>query len=157
MDEEAEDEGDVEEEEKNHGQEGLDLDLVEDEGSGSQDEQEAEKDVNVSNVDHEKLSKDDGNNDTVEDALPAEGNGEKVDKDKEECNDEKLLALPPHGIEVFVGNILWNITKEDLTSLCEQHGEVFYVSILFVCFMNFSSICLANFFILMYFYCIEML
>lgn len=129
MDEDAEDEGDVEEEEKNHGQEGLDLDLVEDEGSGSQDEQEAEQDVNVPNVDHEKLSEDDGNIDTVEDALPAEGNGEKADKDKEECNDDELLARPPHGTEVFVGNLPRNITKEDLTSLCEQHGEVFDVII----------------------------
>lgn len=129
MDEEAEDEGDVEEEEKNRGQEGLDLDLVEDEGSGSQDEQEAEQNVNVSNVDHEKLSEDDGNNDTVEDALPAEGNGEKVDKDKEEYDDEELLARPPHGTEVFVGNLPRNITKEDLISLCEQHGEIFDVII----------------------------
>ena len=59
----------------------------------------------MSNVDPKKLSEDDANNDTVEDALPAEGNGEKADKDKEECNDEELLACPPHGTEVFVGNL----------------------------------------------------
>jgi len=38
--------------------------------------------VNVSNVDHEKLSKYDDNNDIVEDAMLAEGNGEKVDEYK---------------------------------------------------------------------------
>ena len=99
MNEEAKDEGDVEEEEKNDGQEGLDLELAENEGSGSQDEQEVDQDANVSNVDPEKWSKDVANNDTIEDALPAEGNGEKDDKDKEECNDEELLACPPRGTE----------------------------------------------------------
>ena len=84
----------------------------------------------MSNVDPEKLFEDDANNDTIEDAFPAEGNGKKADKDKEECNDEELLARPPHGTEVFVGNLPRNITKEDLTSLCEQHGEVFEVSVL---------------------------
>ena len=74
--------------------------------------------------------KPDANNDTVEDAFPVKGNGEKADKDKEECNDEELLARPPHGTEVFVGNLPQNITKEDLTSLCEKHGEVFEVNVL---------------------------
>ena len=40
-------------EEKNDGQEGLDLELEEDEGFGSQDEQQADQDANVSNVDPE--------------------------------------------------------------------------------------------------------
>ena len=134
MDEEAEDEGDVEEEDKNDGQEALDLELAEDEGSGSQDEQEANQDANVSNVDPEKLFEDDSKNDTVEDSFPVEGNGEKADKDKEECNDEELLARPPHGTEVFIGNLPRNITKEYLTSLCEQHGEVFEVNVLYSIF-----------------------
>ena len=82
----------------------------------------------MSNVDPKKLSEDDANNDIVEDSLPA-GIGKKDDKDKEECNDEELLARPPHRTEVFVGNLPRNITKEDLTSLCEQHGEVFEVNV----------------------------
>ena len=130
MDEEVEDEGYIEKEEKNDGQEGLDLELAEDEGFGSQDEQEADQDANVSNVDPKKLSEDDSSNDIVEDSLPVEGNGEKDGKDKEECNDEEFLARPPHATKVFVGNLPQNITKEDLTSICEQHGEVFEVNVL---------------------------
>ena len=88
----------------------------------------------MSNVDPEKLSEDDSNNDTIEDALPAKGNGEKADKEKEESNDEEFLACPPHGTEVFIGNLPRNITKEYLTSLCEQHGEVFEVNVLYSIF-----------------------
>ncbi|GLJ31291.1 hypothetical protein SUGI_0627750 [Cryptomeria japonica] len=129
MDEEVEDEGDVEEEEKNDAQEGLDLDIAEDEGSGSQDEQEADHEANASNLNREKSSEDDGNHDTVEDAPAVEENSEKLEKDKDESNDEELLALPPHGTEVFLGNLPREITKEDLTSLCEQCGEIFDITI----------------------------
>uniref|UniRef100_A0A0D6R040 RRM domain-containing protein n=1 Tax=Araucaria cunninghamii TaxID=56994 RepID=A0A0D6R040_ARACU len=129
MEEEVEDEGDVEEEEKNDGQEGLDLDIAEDDGSGSQDEQEAEHDANASNMEAEKSSEDDGNHDTVEDALQGEENIDKADKDKDESNDEDLLARPPHGTEVFIGNLPRDTTKEELTSLCEECGEVFDISV----------------------------
>eukprot|EP01018_Ginkgo_biloba_P010827 Gb_14828 [translate_table: standard] len=126
MDEEVEDEGDVEEEEKNDGQEGLDLDAAEDEGSGSQDEQDA----NVSNGGNEKASEDDdGNNDTVEDVAPTtEGGSQSIDK-KELNKDDDPLTRPPHGSEVFVGNLPRDATEADLRALCEKCGEIYDVSI----------------------------
>lgn len=39
----------------------------------------------------------------------------------------ELLALPPHGSEVFIGGIPRNATEEDLRELCEPFGEIFEV------------------------------
>ena len=39
----------------------------------------------------------------------------------------ELLALPPHGSEVFVGGIHRDVTEEDLSELCEPFGEIFEV------------------------------
>ncbi|KAG1359136.1 heterogeneous nuclear ribonucleoprotein Q [Cocos nucifera] len=36
----------------------------------------------------------------------------------------ELLALPPHGSEVFIGGLLRDATEEDLRELCEAFGEI---------------------------------
>ncbi|KAG1359137.1 heterogeneous nuclear ribonucleoprotein Q [Cocos nucifera] len=36
----------------------------------------------------------------------------------------ELLALPPHGSEVFIGGLLRDATVEDLRELCEDFGEI---------------------------------
>ncbi|TVU50788.1 hypothetical protein EJB05_02178 [Eragrostis curvula] len=36
----------------------------------------------------------------------------------------ELLALPPHGSEVYIGGISSNVSSEDLKKLCESVGEV---------------------------------
>ncbi|WCJ22494.1 RNA-binding (RRM/RBD/RNP motifs) family protein [Euphorbia peplus] len=39
----------------------------------------------------------------------------------------QLLALPPHGSEVFIGGLPKDVSEEDLRDLCEPIGEVFEV------------------------------
>ncbi|GJN39836.1 hypothetical protein PR202_gb28982 [Eleusine coracana subsp. coracana] len=38
---------------------------------------------------------------------------------------DELLALPPHGSEVFIGGLPRDITEEDLRELCEPLGEIY--------------------------------
>ncbi|GJM88062.1 hypothetical protein PR202_ga04084 [Eleusine coracana subsp. coracana] len=46
-----------------------------------------------------------------------------VDKDEKKKHAE-LLALPPHGSEVYIGGISSGVSSEDLKKLCESVGEV---------------------------------
>lgn len=46
-----------------------------------------------------------------------------VDEDEKEKHAE-LLALPPHGSEVFIGGLPRDAIEEDLRHLCEPIGEV---------------------------------
>ncbi|TVU49188.1 hypothetical protein EJB05_00486 [Eragrostis curvula] len=62
----------------------------------------------------------------------AGGGGDEMDKevgggpeDEEEKQKwDELLALPPHGSEVFIGGLPRDITEEDLRELCEPFGEI---------------------------------
>lgn len=36
----------------------------------------------------------------------------------------ELLALPPHGSEIFIGGLPKDVVEEDLTDLCEPFGDV---------------------------------
>ncbi|CAL5004463.1 unnamed protein product [Urochloa decumbens] len=71
-------------------------------------------------------------------AEPAVGGGDGEDMDKEGAADgpedeeekrkwEELLALPPHGSEVFIGGLPRDITEDDLRELCEPLGEIYEV------------------------------
>ncbi|TVT96741.1 hypothetical protein EJB05_58037 [Eragrostis curvula] len=44
--------------------------------------------------------------------------------DDEKTKHAELLALPPHGSEVYIGGISSNVSSEDLKKLCESVGEV---------------------------------
>ncbi|KAJ6840679.1 heterogeneous nuclear ribonucleoprotein R-like isoform X1 [Iris pallida] len=46
-----------------------------------------------------------------------------VDEDEMKEHAE-LLALPPHGSELYVGGIPYDASEEDLKSFCESAGEV---------------------------------
>ena len=41
---------------------------------------------------------------------------------------DELLALPPHGSQVFIGGLPRDITEDDLRELCEPLGEIYEVS-----------------------------
>lgn len=59
-----------------------------------------------------------------------EGEEEKRVGPKDEEDRRKwaeLLALPPHGSEVFIGGLPRNATEEDLRELCEPFGQIFEV------------------------------
>lgn len=48
----------------------------------------------------------------------------------------QLLALPPHGSEVFIGGLPREASEEDLRDLCEPIGEVFEVqSVTYMAFL----------------------
>ncbi|KAJ0968642.1 hypothetical protein J5N97_025559 [Dioscorea zingiberensis] len=52
-------------------------------------------------------------------------------KDDEEIKKHnELLALPPHGSEVFIGGLPRDVTEEDLRALCEPFGEIFEVRLM---------------------------
>jgi len=38
---------------------------------------------------------------------------------------DELLALPPHGSQVFIGGLPRDITEDDLRELCEPLGEIY--------------------------------
>ncbi|KAJ4774741.1 RNA-binding (RRM/RBD/RNP motifs) family protein [Rhynchospora pubera] len=40
---------------------------------------------------------------------------------------EELMALPPHGAEVFIGGLPRETTEDDLRELCDSFGEIFEV------------------------------
>ncbi|XP_022147500.1 heterogeneous nuclear ribonucleoprotein Q [Momordica charantia] len=42
----------------------------------------------------------------------------------------QLLALPPHGSEVFIGGLSRDVLEEDLRDLCESLGEIFEIRII---------------------------
>ncbi|PWA64795.1 RNA-binding (RRM/RBD/RNP motifs) family protein [Artemisia annua] len=50
-----------------------------------------------------------------EKALGGDGNNEKH---------AELLALPPHGSEIFIGGLSKDVVEEDLSELCEPFGDV---------------------------------
>nr|CAD1829867.1 unnamed protein product [Ananas comosus var. bracteatus] len=60
-------------------------------------------------------------------------NGPRDSKDDDQTDEDEskkhaeLLALPPHGSEVYVGNIPHDALEEDLRNFCESVGEVFEV------------------------------
>ncbi|KAK9074308.1 hypothetical protein SSX86_006906 [Deinandra increscens subsp. villosa] len=49
--------------------------------------------------------------------------GEDDDKGKK----DELLALPPHGSEIFIGGLVRDVVEEDLSELCEPFGDVIEV------------------------------
>lgn len=64
-----------------------------------------------------------------EDATAGDDDSMKVDKkderDENEIKEhEELLALPPHGSEVYVGGFPHDTTEKDLKRFCESAGEV---------------------------------
>lgn len=108
---------------------------VEDEGAGGDDDETGEDQ-------HEDLrSEDSGRDRSPElDVVEAERSiiaDEPVeDKEKQTSSideDDKkkraeLLALPPHGSEIFIGGLPRDVSEEDLRDLCEPFGDIFEVS-----------------------------
>ncbi|AQK51052.1 RNA-binding (RRM/RBD/RNP motifs) family protein [Zea mays] len=53
------------------------------------------------------------------------GGGPEDEEERSKWDD--MLALPPHGSEVFIGGLPRDITEEDLRELCEPLGEIYEV------------------------------
>ncbi|KAL2536359.1 RNA-binding (RRM/RBD/RNP motif) family protein [Forsythia ovata] len=57
-------------------------------------------------------------------------NASKVENEDEIQKHAELLALPPHGSEVYIGGISQDTTEEDLRAFCESIGEVIEVRVM---------------------------
>lgn len=51
--------------------------------------------------------------------------------EEEKQKHAEILALPPHGAEVFIGGLPKDVMEDDLRDLCEPFGEIFEVITLF--------------------------
>ncbi|KAF8082546.1 hypothetical protein N665_0820s0007 [Sinapis alba] len=109
---------------------------------GSNSEMEEE---HVEEYEEEEDDEDDGGNHDVEDYGGRKG-GDREEAQEELAEDDdihidietaedeeereeysRLLSLPPHGSEVFIGGLPRDVGEEDLRDLCEAIGEIFEV------------------------------
>lgn len=112
--EEVEEEEEVEEIEEEAEEEEVEVEEEEVEEEEELEEEEDNNDNATATNAHKTL---DGNDTMV------------VDEDEKKKHDE-LLALPPHGSEVYIGGIPHDASEEDLRTFCESIGEVTEVRIM---------------------------
>ncbi|KAI4355298.1 hypothetical protein L6164_004086 [Bauhinia variegata] len=62
-------------------------------------------------------------------SIEDEQNQSSIDEDEKEKHDE-LLALPPHGSEVFVGGLPRDVIEDDLRELCDSIGDIVEVRLM---------------------------
>ncbi|XP_073031545.1 heterogeneous nuclear ribonucleoprotein Q-like isoform X1 [Primulina eburnea] len=105
---------------------------MEDEGTGEGGEENGEELQETTSIDGRKdnspfhsLGSDliDGSIKPVEDV-------ENSDHDHEKMKHAQLLALPPHGSEIFIGGHSRDVSEEDLMELCEPFGDVFEIRVM---------------------------
>lgn len=86
-----------------------------------EEEEEEEEEPEETEVYHEVDARHDSK---MEGVHQQDGTKDGSEKEKH----AELLALPPHGSEVYVGGISSDASSEDLKKLCEPFGEVVEVS-----------------------------
>ncbi|XP_049345576.1 heterogeneous nuclear ribonucleoprotein Q [Solanum verrucosum] len=116
---------------ENYSEEDEDAELIEDEGAGE-----------VGDENGEEQSYDSGGGDSGREQSPEADMGDvsepAADEEKpsaslseeEQKEHAELLALPPHGSEVFIGGIPRDVSEEDLRDLCEPLGEIHEVRVM---------------------------
>jgi len=67
-----------------------------------------------------------GGDETGKGADAAAGSGPEDEEERSKW--DELLALPPHGSQIFIGGLPRDITEDDLRELCEPLGEIYEVS-----------------------------
>lgn len=117
---------------ENYSEEDEDAELIDDEGAGEE----------VGDENGEEQSYDSGSGDSGREQSPEADMGDVpepvADEEKpsnsltEEGKKEhaEILALPPHGSEVFIGGIPRDVSEEDLRDLCEPLGEIHEVRVM---------------------------
>lgn len=118
------------EEEDDDVEEHLDEDGVDDGGDGNGEENEEEYGDTKSGVDGKdqslEVERSHIETEHVEDEEKPMASLSEEEKEKR----AQLLALPPHGSEVFIGGLPKDASEEDLKELCEPIGEIFEVATL---------------------------
>lgn len=99
-----------------------------------EEEEEVEEDEDVveevEEVDEEEDEEEEEESDETEGVSKTKGVHQKDVTEK--GKHAELLALPPHGSEVYVGGISSDVSSEDLKRLCEPVGEVVEVSTAYI-------------------------
>ncbi|KAF8413390.1 hypothetical protein HHK36_001371 [Tetracentron sinense] len=93
------------------------------EGVGDEHVEEEQEDLKTQGSDQYPSPEADGAHQMVEPMEDEENLVSSIDEDEREKH-AKLLALPPHGSEIFIGGIPRDVREEDLSDLCEPIGEV---------------------------------
>lgn len=99
---------------------------IEDEGSeGGDDEnnEEQQDDLRSGDTGKEQSPEGDRNHVAIEPLEDEEKGSSPIDEDEKEKR-AKLLALPPHGSEIFIGALPRDVSEEELMDLCESMGEI---------------------------------
>ena len=106
---------------------------VDEDGVDRRDGERPEEDVEEVSEEHQvetntedKFSEDGRNNISIESIENRDKSASLLDEDDLEKH-AQLLALPPHGSEVFIGGLSRDVSEEDLRDLCESLGEIFEV------------------------------
>ncbi|KVH97329.1 Nucleotide-binding, alpha-beta plait [Cynara cardunculus var. scolymus] len=96
---------------------------LEEEGPEGGDDENGEEQEDISGYDgKEQESEEDRNQNSTgqvddEEKFPVSGEDNKG-------KHAELLALPPHGSEIFIGGLPRDVVEEDLSDLCESFGDV---------------------------------
>ncbi|KAK1425286.1 hypothetical protein QVD17_20636 [Tagetes erecta] len=101
----------------------MDDDDVEEQVDEPDDDVDDDDDDDKNDGEQEDSEEDDRNRNRSRKQNVAEG---KL-RDVGDVNDEKfaeLLAIPPHGSEIFIGGLPRDVVEEDLSELCEQFGDI---------------------------------
>lgn len=106
---------------------------VDEDGVDRRDSEHPEEDVGevreepqVGTNTEDKFSEDGRDNVSIESIENREKSASLLDEVDLEKH-AQLLALPPHGSEVFIGGLSRDVLEEDLRDLCESLGEIFEV------------------------------
>ncbi|KAM7522594.1 hypothetical protein LguiA_012496 [Lonicera macranthoides] len=139
----------VEPEKSNDSGERVDFDSDNDDEEVEEEEveyEEVEEEVEVEEIEEEEEEE-------VEEIEEEEEEADTVKNKEEKEAHAKLLALPPHGSEVYIGGIPQDSSEEDLKGFCKSVGEVVEVRIMKgkdsnenkgFAFVNFATIDLAS-------------
>lgn len=101
----------------------MDDDVEEQLEEGADEDVQDEQDDLKSQNSGKESPEDDRSNNAFESVEDEEKPSEPVDDDEKQKRAE-LLALPPHGSEVFIGALPRDITEEDLRDLCDPVGDI---------------------------------
>lgn len=113
------------------------------EGDNDEEEEieyeEVEEEVEMEEEEEEEVEEEVEEEEEEEEENESDGSGEgrgsedvkmKVDAEDVEKKHAELLALPPHGSEVYIGGITPDVSEADVREFCETIGEVTEVRIM---------------------------
>ena len=90
------------------------------------DVEEVGEEPRIGTNEEDTFSGDGRNNASTESIEKIEKSTSLLDEDDLEKH-AQLLALPPHGSEIFIGGLSRDVSEDDLRDLCESLGEIFEV------------------------------